>query len=156
MADSAAAIRNGFQAAFGPVIVIMCWFHMKKCVRKKINEIEMAINESVYSRRSINYNCLGVLRFSKRHPNCYNPNGPRKDLPYSYTTWRGSGSRQTVTGMRVWRSAALLQIMHLNSSTMKLSEKQRWGSDFHWGDFWRFWRKTFKSGQQEWTFQRRQ
>lgn len=47
VADAAAAIRNGFGAVFGPVTNIMCWFHMKKCVEKRLNELQMGLTKTM-------------------------------------------------------------------------------------------------------------
>lgn len=38
--DGAKAIQNGFRNVFGEIVlVLMCWFHMKKAIRENISSL---------------------------------------------------------------------------------------------------------------------
>lgn len=62
VADAAPAIRNGFEAVFGKAdVVIMCWFHMMKCVKEKLCTAAWRLSED--QRRDI-MNDILTLHYS--------------------------------------------------------------------------------------------
>lgn len=67
ISDDAAAIHNGAKSVFGKkILILMCWFHMKKAVTKNIGRFvrNTLVQDEILSDLSVYYK---VKTFSTKH-----------------------------------------------------------------------------------------